>query len=95
MDKEREKEVINMARNSTSWFSGFLSKDKNDNWTVTIHWLRMGDGTCYTEQIEHTIANAQPSHVHYEIGQKVTGLLLEDGTYHLSSICDDTKNYDI
>ena len=101
MDENRLNDVINTFKNSSIEMYAFLSKDKDDKWTVTRQVYNMSaDDLSVNDRIskiEHNIANeiVIPNLDNYKPGQKVYGKLLEDGTYHLSSIYDDTKNYDI
>jgi hypothetical protein len=101
MDENKLNDIISKFRNSSIEMYAFLSKDKDDNWTVTRQVYSMSaDDLSVNDRIskiEHNIANkiVIPNLDNYEPGQKVYGKLLEDGTYHLSSIYDDTKNYDI
>jgi hypothetical protein len=101
MDENRLKNIIDTFKNSSIEMFAFLSKDKDDNWTVTRQVYSMSaDDLSVNDRIskiEHNIANkiVIPNLDNYEPGQKVYGKLLEDDTYHLSSIYDDTKNYDI
>jgi hypothetical protein len=99
MDEKRMKDVIDTFKKSSIEMHAFLSKDKEDNWTVTRQLYNMSADILSVNEriynIEHTIANLKPNHDYYKIGQKVYGKLLEDGTYYISSICVDTNNYDI
>ncbi len=100
MDEKRMKDIIDTFKKSKIDLFAYLSKDKDDNWTVTRQLYDMSDNKEATERtftVEHTIAN-KPETIkldQYSIGQKVYGELLQDNTFYLSSVCVDTKNYDI
>lgn len=100
MDEKRMKDVLDTFKNSKIDLCAFLSKDKDDNWTVTRQVFDMADMIGAKERIstiEHPIANKLGTIMldNYVVGQKVFGELLEDNTFYLSSVCVDTKNYDI
>jgi hypothetical protein len=99
MDEKRMKDVIDTFKKSSIEMHAFLSKDKEGNWTVTRPLNNMSADILSVNEriynIEHTIANLKPNHDYYKIGQKVYGKLLDNGTYQISAICDETNNYDI
>jgi hypothetical protein len=100
MDEKRMQDIIDTFMKSKIDLYAYLSKDKDDNWTVTKQLYNMSDNKEATERIstvEHTIAN-KPGTIkldQYSVGQKVYGELLQDNTFYLSCVCVDTKNYDI
>jgi hypothetical protein len=101
MDENRLNDVINTIKNSSIEMYAFLSKDKDDNWTVTRQVYSMSaDDLSVNERIskiEHTIANeiVIPNLDNYEPGQKVYGKLLQDNRYYLTGVFVDSNNYDI
>lgn len=100
MDEKRMKNVVETFKNSKIDMFAYLSKDKDDNWTVTRQVYDMSDNIGSVDRIskeQHKIAN-KPVIMKlddYSVGQKVYGELLEDNTFYLSSICVDKRNYDI
>ena len=101
MDENRLNDVINTIKNSSIEMYAFLSKDKDDNWTVTRQIYNMSaDDLSVNERIskvQHTIANELVTIQldDYEPGQRVYGELLQDNTYHLTGVFVDSNNYDI
>lgn len=100
MDEKRMKDIIDSFKNSKIDMFAYLSKDKDDNWTVTRQLYDMSGNKAATERIStvaHKIANKMFTIKlnQYYVGQKVYGKLLQDNTFYLSGVCVDTKNYDI
>jgi len=101
MDENRLNDVINTIKNSSIEMYAFLSKDKDDNWTVTRQIYNMSaDDLSVNERIskvQHAIANELVTIQldDYEPGQRVYGELLQDNTYHLTGVFVDSNNYDI
>ncbi len=77
----------------------YLSKDADDNWTVTRQIYDMSEGfTSINDRIslvQHPIANKMITINldDYEPGQRVHGEALKDDTYHLEGVFVDSNNY--
>ena len=87
------------VRDSKIEMFAYLSKDKDDNWTVTRQVYDMAEGfSCANDRIsleQHPIANKmiKINLDDYEPGQRVHGELLKDDTYHLNGVFIDPNNY--
>lgn len=101
MDEKRLNDVIDTFKNSKIEMFAFLSKDKDDNWTVTRQVYDMSaEDLSVTERmskVQHTIANELITIKldDYSPGQRVYGELLQDNTYYLAGVFVDPNNYDI
>ncbi len=101
MEEKRLKDVIDTFKKSKIEMFAYLSKDKDDNWTVTRQLYDMSaDDLSVNDRItkeQHVIGNTLVTIKldDYEPGQRVYGELLQDNTYHLIGVFVDPNNYEI